>query len=74
MSKIYVDPLCHHGMQLYGRSVESCRMFTDTVDLTEPTAPHFDLIAPKRAAAILCGAIPVTREEAIEIWGRARGA
>lgn len=32
---IYVDPLMSWGWKLYGKEVESCHMFTDTVDLTE---------------------------------------
>lgn len=34
--------------------------------------PHYDLVPPKRAAAIRLGAIEVDRERAIQIWRRQR--
>lgn len=32
---IYIDPLVNWGWVLRGREVESCHMFTDSVDLSE---------------------------------------
>lgn len=37
-----------------------------------PKAPHYDLTAERRHAAIACGALQVTSREAVEIWRRRR--
>jgi hypothetical protein len=36
--------------------------------------PHYDLTLIRRQEAIACGAIAVTRREAVEIWRRRRAA
>lgn len=36
------------------------------------SAPHYDLVPQRRAAAIAAGAVPVDRETAVGIWRRRR--
>lgn len=40
----------------------------------QPRAPHYDLTPVRRGAAIIAGAVPVTRREAVAIWRARRAA
>lgn len=40
----------------------------------DKAAPHYDLTAVRRQEAIGCGAIAVTRRQAVEIWQQRREA
>ena len=80
---VYVDPLCNHGWRLG----PSCHLFADTVDELHDFArrigmrrswfqggrlPHYDLTASRRARAVECGAIELSRQEAVEKWREIR--
>ncbi|MBK3780121.1 DUF4031 domain-containing protein [Paraburkholderia aspalathi] len=89
---VYVDALENWGWKLRGRTVASCHMFTDSLDLEElhlmaerigmkrewfqphRIAPHYDLTASRRAAAVKLGALEVRRKEASAIWRARREA
>lgn len=89
---IYVDHLESWGWQLRGRTVKSCHLFTDELDLAalhrmaadigmkrawfqdKPIAPHYDLVASRRAHAIELGAVEVDRHQAVAIWRLRRQA
>lgn len=88
---VYVDKLEDWGWNLRGRTVQSCHLFTDSLELDElhlfaeriglkrtwfqphRVAPHYDLTASRRRAAVALGAVEVGRREASRIW-RARNA
>ncbi|MBN3761243.1 DUF4031 domain-containing protein [Burkholderia sp. Ac-20365] len=83
---VYVDRLASWGFRLRGRTVQSCHLFTDGVDIEElhsfaeqigmrrawfqphDVAPHYDLTAVRRAAAVSLGAIEVNWRQASRIW------
>lgn len=87
---VYVDQLESWGWVLRGRTVQSCHLFTDTLELDElhavalaigmrrswfqdkPTAPHYDLTASRRAAAVALGVVEVDRRAAATIWRQRR--
>ena len=72
---VYVDPIREVE---YGRWKYACHMIADTVeelhtmaeaigmkrDWFQPTSfPHYDLLRPRRAAAVKLGAVELTRRE-----------
>ncbi|MCU7371605.1 DUF4031 domain-containing protein [Paucibacter sp. O1-1] len=87
---VYVDQLESWGWVLRGRTVQSCHLFTDTLELDElhavaqaigmrrswfqdkPSAPHYDLTASRRAAALALGVVEVDRRTAATIWRQRR--
>lgn len=89
---VYVDSLEEWGWKMRGRTVPSCHMFTDGVELDDlhaiaqqigmkrawfqnhRVAPHYDLTASRRAAAVMLGVVEVGRRQAVEIWRARREA
>jgi hypothetical protein len=62
-----VDLTALHEMAL--RIGMQTRWFQNT-----KTAPHYDLVASRRAQAVACGAVEVDRREAVAIWRARRDA
>lgn len=89
---IYVDRLESWGWKMRGRTVKSCHMFSDSLDIEDlhtfaeaiglrrewfqphRIAPHYDLTASRREAAVLLGAVEVSRAAASKIWRERREA
>lgn len=85
---VYVDWLASHGWVLRGRRVQSCHLMADTLDELHAfaarigmkrewfqgnaSAPHYDLTADRRAAAVEAGAIELTRATFREVFHRIR--
>lgn len=79
---VYVDPVMEHGGSATFRWKHSCHMYADTLDELHVMAlsigmrrawfqdkeklPHYDLVPPKRKAAVAAGAIEHTREQMVQ--------
>ena len=80
---VYIDPLCWHGWQLYGRPVKNCHLFADgpleelhqfaqgiglkRAWFQDGSIPHYDLVASMRAKAVASGAVEVDRDHAVAL-------
>ena len=84
---VYVDWLCSHGWVLRGQTVQSCHLLADTIDelhafaakialkrswFQDGSAPHYDLVASKREAAVRLGATELTKATFRSVYLRIR--
>ena len=83
---VYVDPFMSHGWVLRGRCVQSCHLFADTIEELHIFAqkiglkrswfqgkgsrPHYDLVASKRADAVLKGAVELNNHTSLKEFFR----